>query len=51
MFLLGVVLVALAVLGLLTALSLRAAGFLRDPWDAAAAIATTLAAGLVLLAA
>ncbi len=42
MFLLGIVLVALAVLGLLTALALRAAGFLRHPW-AAAAIAVTLA--------
>jgi hypothetical protein len=51
MFLLGIILVALAVLGLLTALALGAAGFLRRPWAAAAAIAVTLAAGLVLLAA
>ncbi len=51
MFLLGVVLVALAVLGLLTALALRAAGFLRHPWAAAAAIAVTPAVGLALLAA
>ena len=51
MFLLGVVLVALAILGLLTALALRAAGFLRHPWAAAAVLAATLAVGLVLLAA
>ena len=51
MFLFGVVLVALAVLGLLTALALRAAEFLRHPWAAAAAIAVTLAVGLVLIAA
>ena len=51
MFLLGVILVALAVLGLLTALALRAARFLRHPCAAAAAIAVTLAVGLVLLAA
>ncbi len=51
MFLLGVVLVALAVLGLLTALALRAAGILGHPWIATAAIAVGLAAGLVLLAA
>lgn len=50
MFLLGVILVALAVLGLLTALALWAAGFLRHPWTAGAAIAVTLAVGLVLLA-
>ena len=51
MFLLGVVLVALAILGLLTALALRAAGFLPHPWAAAATLAVTLAVGLVLLAA
>ena len=51
MFLLGVVLVALALLFLLTALALRAAGFLRHPWTAAGAIAATLAVGLALLAA
>ena len=50
MFLLGVALTALAVLGLLTALALRAAGFLRHPWASGAAIAGTLTVGLVLLA-
>ena len=51
MFLLGVILVALAVLGLLTVLALQAAELLRHPWAAAAAIAATLTVGLVLLAA
>ena len=51
MFLLGVVLAALAVLGLLTALALRAAGFLGHPRAVAGALAVTLAVGLVLLAA
>ena len=50
MFLLGVVLIALAVLFFLTALALRAAGFLRHPWTAAGAIAATLAVGLVFVA-
>lgn len=51
MFLLGVILVALALLFFLTALALRAAGFLGHPWATAAAIAGTLTVGLALLAA
>jgi hypothetical protein len=50
MFLLGITLVALAVLGLPTAIALRAAGLLRHPRATAAALALTLALGLVLLA-
>jgi len=51
MFLLGVILVALALLFFLTALALRAAGFLWHPCAVAGALAVTLAVGLVLLAA
>lgn len=51
MFLLAVILVGLALLFFLTALALWAAGLLRHPWATAAAIAVTLAVGLVLLAA
>ena len=50
MFLLGVILVALAVLGFLTALALGAAGFLGHPWATGGVIAMTLAVGLVVLA-
>ena len=42
MFLLGVILVALAVLGFLTVLALQAAELLRHPCAAAAASAVTL---------
>ena len=50
MVLLGVILVALGLLFFLTALALRAAGFLGHPRAVAGALAVTLAVGLVLLA-
>jgi hypothetical protein len=50
MFFLGVVLVALAVLFLLTAHAFSEAGRLPHPILMAAALATTLAAGVLLLA-
>ncbi len=49
MFHLGVQLVALAVLFLLTALALGAAGELRHPWRTAVALAALLVVGMALL--
>ena len=49
MFQLGVILVALALLFSLTTLALGAAGALGHPYRVSAALAATLAIGLVLL--